>query len=187
MIRGSLSLPFPFVPTPPPFSCALHFCVSPTIWEPGTGYSNASLFHILSPHFALSSFPPNFCVHGRCFFNRTIQWALQWVACSRIWSITFTMCKCCATLNSHFWQVNTIAINPHLVKKKSKYESVLNWFYSSFSSRMSVLLIVWKYGGCMSWLSWMLRSTLSLHKHQALDWFPCFSTGISEHPDLARG
>ena len=186
MITGSLSLPFPFVPARPHFRTPYTFASSPLSESLGQAIAMPFSFTscLLLPFLP---FPPNFCGHGRCFFNRTIQWALQWVACTCMWSITFTMCKCCATLNSRFWQVNAITINPHLVKKKSKYESVLNWFYSSFSSRMSVLLIVWKYGGCMSWLSWMLGSTLSLHKHQALDWFPCLSTGISEHPDLARG
>ena len=51
-----LSLPsFSFCSRLPPFSHALHFRVFPTIWEPGTGYSNAILFHILSPPIALSS------------------------------------------------------------------------------------------------------------------------------------
>ena len=80
-----------------------------------------TLLRLFSSVFLLS--PMSGC--GRSFFNRTIHWDFGYI-CSCIWNTTFTICKRCATLNSHFRRVNAIAMTHHLVKKIEIWKPVLD-------------------------------------------------------------
>ena len=71
------------------------------------------------------SFPADVCGRGRCFFNRSIQWAYSWI-CSCMWSITSTIWKRCATLDSHFRRFKAFAMTHHLLQKSKDGNPVGN-------------------------------------------------------------